>query len=170
MRLWAFLRGFMPGTIWLLLYRRIVQHPTVASRKSLQRDSRLVARAWEVSFTLCKNDSSLCILLWLQSKTSSPTRFGQHIATSLLVCIFISVLGLACPGAGVSVSFDSYELSIQKGILMLLPSRLRGHGIQYNVFERVGNCGFDVSLGFLTYSRSQKVDWSLQPSITIGKI
>lgn len=41
-----------------------------------------------------------------------------------------------------------------------LPSRLRGRVEQYNGFQLLCSCGYDINLGFLSYSLPQEAAWS----------
>lgn len=43
---------------------------------------------------------------------------------------------------------------------MLIPSRLRGHIQQYNLFELLRDRSYDRNLGFLAHSRSEQGIWS----------
>lgn len=85
---------------------------------------------------------------------------SHSVTSEFVVCLFISFLGLACAGTITSVSDESRVLSVKKGILVSLPSRLRSHIEQYNLFEFLCDSGYDLSLGFLAYSRFSYGDWS----------
>lgn len=63
---------------------------------------------------------------------------------------------VACDGHSVSVFGDSRVLSVKKGILVSLPSCLRSHIEQFNVFELLQNTGYDVILSFLGHSRARE--------------
>lgn len=55
------------------------------------------------------------------------------------------------------VSEDSRDFSVKKGILVPLPSRVRGNIKQYNVFEVLRYSSFDINLGFVAYGHSRGV-------------
>lgn len=72
------------------------------------------------------------------------------IATSdFVVFAFTLFLGLAFTGSSASVSCHSCILSLKKGIMVSLPSRLRGHIEHYNGLELLGDSGYDMNLSFL---------------------
>lgn len=77
-----------------------------------------------------------------------------------VVCAFFQLLGLAYTGAITSESLHSPVLSVNKGTLVSLPSRLHGHIEQSNELEllRDGNC--DMNFVFPSHTRFREVEWS----------
>lgn len=75
------------------------------------------------------------------------------------MCTFVSFVKLACTSTSSSASGDSCLLSMEKGKMMSLFSRLRGHTERYREFELLRS--YDVKLGFLVYSSFPEVDCSL---------
>lgn len=63
-----------------------------------------------------------------------------------VVRTIFSFLGLACTGTSGSVSDNSREMSVKKGMLEWLPSRVLGHIEQYNMFELLHDTSFDMNL------------------------
>lgn len=82
-----------------------------------------------------------------------------------MLCIFVSFLELACAGSNSSVSGNSRACGVKKGVLLSLPSCFRGNIEQYDVFETLPNIDYGMNLGFLAYSWSWEVGWSLRESL-----
>lgn len=84
-----------------------------------------------------------------------------RIGTSkFAVCKFMLCPALACAGIKAFGSGDSRTSSVQTGIMDSARLRLRCHVEQYRVLELLSDSGFDMYLGFLTFSCSREVEWS----------
>lgn len=96
------------------------------------------------------------IFLSIQVLTISFAAFNNRSFLSAPLFLFF---GLAFDGTNALVSANSHFFSVEKKVLVSLPSCLRGNIEQYHMLDLLHDSGYVMSLGYFACSRAHEFHW-----------